>query len=111
MAGSRLQQVAAGRQTGQRGLQILAFRALPRQFPDELLEVGARMRQAGDVVEKRAIRHSLDFTCNASRRVTLLSRPNSRLLQPGELFHPPGFTRLTIVLDGLSFELLPRLKT
>ena len=88
LAGSRLQQVAAGRQTGQRGLQFLAFRALRRQFPDELLEVGARMRQAGDVVEKRAIRHSLDFTCNAWRRVTLLSRANSRLLQPGEFFHP-----------------------
>ena len=39
------------------------------------------------------------------------SRDQSRLLRPAKFFRRPGTTRLTIVLDGLSFELLPRLKT
>ena len=47
--GAQLDQVAARRQAGQRGLQFVALVALGAEFADELLEIGAGVRQPRDV--------------------------------------------------------------
>src|SRR5204863_8950570 len=59
LAATQLDQVAAGGQAYQRRFQFVAGRALRGELSDELLEVGAGMRQAGDVGEQRRVGHRL----------------------------------------------------
>jgi hypothetical protein len=58
MAGPHLDQLAAGGQARQRGLQrfpLVAFRA---QFAHQLLEIGAGVGEARDMVEQAAVGHT-----------------------------------------------------
>jgi hypothetical protein len=61
VAGAKLDQVAAGGETGERGFQLGAVVAFGADFADQLLEVGPGMRQAGDVGEKGRVGHVFIF--------------------------------------------------
>ena len=59
VAGAQLDQVAAGGQAGEGGFQFRAIVALGSQLAHELFEIGLGVRQAGDVVEKGGVGHTL----------------------------------------------------
>ena len=58
LPGAQLDEITARSQTCERRLQIGAGRAAKPQFTHELFEVGARMRQAGDMFENFGVGHS-----------------------------------------------------
>ena len=64
LAALELDQVAARGEAGEGGFQLLAALSFGAQFADELLEVGAGMRQLGDMGYNCRIGHSSNFTCN-----------------------------------------------
>src|ERR1035441_1012394 len=65
LAALQLNQVAARREAGERGFQLIAAVAFNRQFAHQLFEVGAGVRQLGDVGHDcRVVHHSSNFTCN-----------------------------------------------
>ena len=65
LAALQLDQVAARREARQRGFQLVAALAFSAQLAHQLLEVGPRVRQLGDVgYNCRVGHHSSNFTCN-----------------------------------------------
>lgn len=57
MAATHLDEIAAGHESLQRGLNVVALAALRAELAGELLEVGFGVRQASDVSQKRGFRH------------------------------------------------------
>ena len=57
MPGAQLDQVAARGQAGQRRLHLPAFGAFSSQFANQLLEIGAAVRQSRNVPEQVGVRH------------------------------------------------------
>src|ERR1039457_162245 len=65
LAALQLDQVAERREPRQRGFQLFAAVTSKPQFAHQLLEVGARVRQLGNVGDNcRVGQHSSNFTCN-----------------------------------------------
>ena len=62
LPGAQLDQIAARGQPRQRQFQVGASRSAYAQFAHELFEIGARMRQAGDVFENFGVVHSCHDT-------------------------------------------------
>src|ERR1017187_3326347 len=57
-------QVAAGGEARESGFQFVAAVAFKPQFAHQLLEVGPRVRQLGNVGDNRRVVHSLNFSSN-----------------------------------------------
>ena len=65
LAALQFDEVAARGQAIQGGFQLIAAFGFGAQFADQLLEVGPRVRQLGDVgYNCRVGQHSSNFTCN-----------------------------------------------
>src|ERR1035438_2625830 len=65
LAALQLNQVAARREAREGGFQLVTALRFSAQFAHQLLEVGPRVRQLGDVgYDCRVGHHSSNFTCN-----------------------------------------------
>ncbi len=77
VAGAQLDEVAARGEPGQSGFEGRAAIALNAQLADQLLEIGPGVREAGDVVQKGRVVHSLILCDDRDLNTTPLAAASS----------------------------------
>src|SRR5438105_15860854 len=76
LSAAQLDQLAARRKTRQCSLQLASSVALRARLPHQLFEIGAGMRQAGDMVQQRLVRHNPILLATPDKLVASISFTN-----------------------------------